>query len=92
MQLPIYPSPEPIVTLVETPHPISPYIAQAREATTETLGGARGYVEEGVSRWIGFERRVEREYIGQGDQILAKPRLTRSLQARSRASSPETKP
>ena len=50
-----------MVTLVETTHPISPYIAQARESTTEVLGGARGYVEEGVSRWIGFERRVERE-------------------------------
>ena len=53
--------PEPIVTLVETPHPISPYIAQARETTTEALSGARGYVEEGVSKWIGFEKRVERE-------------------------------
>ena len=50
-----------MVTLVETPHPISPYIAQAREATTDVLGGAKGYVEEGVSKWIGFEKRVERE-------------------------------
>lgn len=51
-----------MVTLVETPHPISPYIAQAREATTDVLGGAKGYVEEGVSKWIGFEKRVEREF------------------------------
>lgn len=50
-----------MVTLVETPHPISPYIANARIATTDVLGGARGYVEEGVSKWIGFEKRVERE-------------------------------
>jgi organizing structure protein 2 len=55
-----------MVTLVETPHPISPYIAQAREATTDVLGGARGYVEEGVSKWIGFEKRVERESTSQG--------------------------
>jgi organizing structure protein 2 len=52
-----------MVTLVETPHPISPYIAQAREATTDVLGGAKGYVEEGVSKWIGFEKRVERESL-----------------------------
>jgi organizing structure protein 2 len=52
-----------MVTLVETPHPISPYIAQARETTTDALSGARGYVEEGVSKWIGFEKRVEREFV-----------------------------
>lgn len=47
--------------LIETPHPISPYIAQAREATQGALGGAREYVQAGVSKWIGFEKRVERE-------------------------------
>jgi organizing structure protein 2 len=51
-----------MVQLVETPHPISPYIAQARETTTDALGGAREYVQAGVSRWIGFEKRVERGF------------------------------
>lgn len=50
-----------MVTLIETPNPLVPYIAQAREATTNVFGGAATYVEGGVSRWIGFERKVERE-------------------------------
>lgn len=62
IQLPIYPQPEPIVTLIETTHPISPYITQAREATQSAFSGAGEYVEGGVSRWIGFERKVEREF------------------------------
>ncbi|KAK8864482.1 hypothetical protein IAR55_001732 [Kwoniella newhampshirensis] len=62
-RLPIYPTPEsnPSVTLVETPKPLVPYIAQGREAVSGVLGEARGYVQTGVSRWITFERRVERE-------------------------------
>ncbi|KAL7421884.1 hypothetical protein Q5752_003656 [Cryptotrichosporon argae] len=60
-KLPIYPAPEPTLTLVETPHPLAPHIATAREATTGVLGQARDVVEQGVSRWIGFERKVEHE-------------------------------
>ena len=50
-----------MVTLIETPHPIAPYVGQARVALSQVLGGAGGYVSEGASRWITFERRVESE-------------------------------
>ncbi|WWD17212.1 hypothetical protein CI109_101650 [Kwoniella shandongensis] len=62
-RLPIYPTPEsnPTVTLVETPNPLVPYITQSRESVSGVLGEARGYVQTGVSKWITFERRVERE-------------------------------
>ncbi|KAI9639406.1 apolipo protein O-domain-containing protein [Dioszegia hungarica] len=60
-RLPIYADPEGSITLIETTHPISPYIAQARESTQSALAGASRYVEGGVSRWVGFERKVERE-------------------------------
>lgn len=61
MQLPIYPTKESEapVTLIEAPSQLVPYIAQAREATTEAFSGVGSYVETGVSKWIGFERRVE---------------------------------
>lgn len=60
-QLPIYATPEGSITLVETTHPISPYIAQARESTQSTLSSAATYVEGGVSKWVGVERKVERK-------------------------------
>ncbi|ORY32828.1 apolipo protein O-domain-containing protein, partial [Naematelia encephala] len=62
-KLPIYPSEDldAPVQLIETPHPLSPYIARARESTTSLFGGASEQVESGVKRWIGFERRVEHE-------------------------------
>jgi organizing structure protein 2 len=63
LQLPIYPTADADrpVTLIEAPHPLTPYIAQARETTTDALSGACKYVEAGVSKWIGFERKVESE-------------------------------
>ncbi|WWC62073.1 uncharacterized protein I303_104663 [Kwoniella dejecticola CBS 10117] len=62
-KLPIYPTSEsnPLITLVEKPNPLVPYIAQTREAVTGVLGDARGYLQSGVGSWIGFERRVEKE-------------------------------
>ena len=49
------------MTLIEVENPIVPYITQARVATTDAVSGASGYVREGVSRWIAFERKAERE-------------------------------
>ena len=46
---------------MESPHPLSPYVARARESVADGLSGLGGFVESGVSRWITFERRVERE-------------------------------
>ncbi|WVQ80733.1 hypothetical protein IAT38_002838 [Cryptococcus sp. DSM 104549] len=62
-KLPIYPTPEanPTITLVETHNPLVPYISQSREAVSGVLGDARSYVQTGVSKWITFERKVERE-------------------------------
>ncbi|WRT66463.1 uncharacterized protein IL334_003422 [Kwoniella shivajii] len=62
-KLPIYQTSEsnPIITLVEKPNPLVPYIAQGRETVTSVLADARGYLQSGVSSWIGFERRVEKE-------------------------------
>lgn len=41
-------------------NPLSEHIATARGATAEAVGSVRGVVEQGVSRWIDFERSVER--------------------------------
>ncbi|TYJ54147.1 hypothetical protein B9479_005245 [Cryptococcus floricola] len=62
-KLPIYPTPKhtPTVTLVETQNPIVPYITQSREAVSGVLGDAKGAVQGGVSKWISFERGIERE-------------------------------
>ncbi|OXC64604.1 hypothetical protein AYX13_06029 [Cryptococcus neoformans] len=62
-KLPIYPTPEhnPAITLVETHNPLVPYITQSRESVSNVLGDARTYVQSGVSKWITFERNVERE-------------------------------
>ncbi|WWC89226.1 uncharacterized protein L201_004144 [Kwoniella dendrophila CBS 6074] len=62
-KLPIYPTAEsnPLITLIEKPNPLVPYIAQSREAVTGVLKDARGYLQSGVGNWIGFERRVESE-------------------------------
>ncbi|EIW68080.1 hypothetical protein TREMEDRAFT_45042 [Tremella mesenterica DSM 1558] len=58
-KLPIYPRPEPPITLIEQQNPLTPYIAQGRESATSLFGGAAGYVKDGVGRWITFERKVE---------------------------------
>ncbi|TXT08986.1 hypothetical protein VHUM_02460 [Vanrija humicola] len=62
-QLPIYSSADEAkpVVLVETVNPLTEHITTAREATCNALGSARSVVEDGVSRWIGFERKVEGE-------------------------------
>ncbi|WWC70089.1 uncharacterized protein I206_104036 [Kwoniella pini CBS 10737] len=62
-KLPIYPTSEsnPLITLVEKPNPLVPYISQGREAVTGVLSEARGYLQSGVGSWIGFERSVEKE-------------------------------
>ncbi|KLT45444.1 hypothetical protein CC85DRAFT_223741, partial [Cutaneotrichosporon oleaginosum] len=62
-KLPIYENPndEGTVTLVVHHNPLSEHIATAREATAEAVGSVRGVVQQGVSRWIDFERSVERE-------------------------------
>ncbi len=64
-QLPIYPNPEndAPITLIDSPHPLSPYIARARESVAGALSGAGGHIGSGVSRWITFERRVEGEWL-----------------------------
>ncbi|ORX35784.1 apolipo protein O-domain-containing protein [Kockovaella imperatae] len=61
-KLPIYAeSSDRIVTLIEVGNPISPYVAQARTSLGDAFSGASDYVQNGVSRWITFERKVERE-------------------------------
>jgi len=49
------------VTLVEVDNPLTPYIAQARITTTDALASTSAVVKTGVSRWIDFERKAERE-------------------------------
>lgn len=46
---------------METHNPLVPYITQSRESVSNVLGDARTYVQSGVSKWITFERNVERE-------------------------------
>ncbi|WVN88389.1 uncharacterized protein L203_103596 [Cryptococcus depauperatus CBS 7841] len=62
-KLPIYPIPEhnPQITLVEAQNPLVSYVARSREAVNGILGEAKSSVQNGVSRWISFERSVERE-------------------------------
>ena len=63
-QLPIYPQEVDTVTLVVSPNPLVEHITTAREAASGVVGQARSVVESGVSRWIGLERSVEREWVG----------------------------
>ena len=49
------------MTLVEVDNPLTPYIAQARITTTDALASTSAVVKTGVSRWIDFERKAERE-------------------------------
>ncbi|EJF56807.1 hypothetical protein DICSQDRAFT_183610 [Dichomitus squalens LYAD-421 SS1] len=58
-KLPIYPTPEAEVILVETPSELEKQIAVARRAVTGTYLDARSRVQEVVSRWIGVEQAVE---------------------------------
>ncbi|KAK4683572.1 MICOS complex subunit MIC26, partial [Tremellales sp. Uapishka_1] len=68
-KLPIYPlavNNAPVV-LIETVSPLTPHIAKAREATTSVLVEARGYLQSGVGKWVGFERKVEGERAERAD-------------------------
>ncbi|KAM5543506.1 hypothetical protein V8D89_002757 [Ganoderma adspersum] len=58
-KLPIYPTPQPDVVLLETPSELEKQIAVARRAVTGTYLDARSRVQEVVSRWIGIEQAVE---------------------------------
>jgi len=60
-KLSIYPNPQPEIVLIEAPHPLAAHIKVAREHTTDALSGVRAQVESVVDKWVGFERRVERE-------------------------------
>lgn len=44
-------------------NPLAEHIATAREATAGVVGEGRAFVEKGVSRWIDFERSVERACV-----------------------------
>ncbi len=58
-QLPIYPTPEPELILVETPSELEKQIGVARRALTDTYLDAHARVQGVVSRWIGVEQAVE---------------------------------
>ena len=85
---------------MENPNPLAEHVGVARRATVNALGGATGYVQEGASRWITFERRVERELrVGPLPHAGSMPscRVGRAtnqaeVQAKSRVFSPATSP
>ncbi|RDX51735.1 hypothetical protein OH76DRAFT_1463125 [Lentinus brumalis] len=58
-KLPIYPTPEPELILVETPSELEKQIGVARRALTDTYLDAHARVQGVVSRWIGVEQAVE---------------------------------
>ena len=47
------------MTLVLHHNPLSEHIGVAREYTAGAVGEVRNVVQQGVSRWIDFERSVE---------------------------------
>ncbi|KAI0641347.1 apolipo protein O-domain-containing protein [Trametes meyenii] len=57
--LPIYPTPDPEVLLVETPSELERQIGVARQAATTTYLDAHARVQAVISRWIGVEQAVE---------------------------------
>ncbi|PWN45868.1 hypothetical protein IE81DRAFT_128712 [Ceraceosorus guamensis] len=58
-KLPIYPQPTPPVTLIETHTALEGHVGDARRALQSSFSDLKGYVQSGVSRWIGVERAVE---------------------------------
>ncbi|KAI8974850.1 apolipo protein O-domain-containing protein [Trametes punicea] len=58
-KLPIYPTPDPEIVLVETPSELEKKIGVARRAVIATYQDARDRVQSVVSRWIGVEQAVE---------------------------------
>ncbi|KAI0945819.1 hypothetical protein AcV7_009956 [Taiwanofungus camphoratus] len=59
-KLPIYPVPDPMIVLVETPSELEKQIGIARRAVTASYLDARAQVQGVVSRWIGVEQAVEK--------------------------------
>ncbi|OJT13708.1 MICOS subunit MIC26 [Trametes pubescens] len=59
LKLPIYPSPDSEVILVETPSELEKQIGVARRAVTTTYLDAHSRVQSVISRWIGVEQAVE---------------------------------
>lgn len=59
LKLPIYPSPDSEVVLVETPSELEKQIGVARRAVTTTYLDAHSRVQSVISRWIGVEQAVE---------------------------------
>jgi len=58
-QLPIYPSPQPDVVLLDTPSELEKYIGSARRKVTGVYTDAHAHVQGVVSQWIGIEHAVE---------------------------------
>ncbi|KAI0628586.1 apolipo protein O-domain-containing protein [Trametes polyzona] len=58
-KLPIYPTPDPEIILVETPSELEKQIGVARRAVTATYLDAHARVQNVISRWIGVEQAVE---------------------------------
>ncbi|CDO71079.1 hypothetical protein BN946_scf184844.g83 [Trametes cinnabarina] len=58
-KLPIYPTPDPEIILVETPSALEKQIGTARRAVTATYEDAHARVQNVISRWIGVEQAVE---------------------------------
>ncbi|KAI0761316.1 apolipo protein O-domain-containing protein [Trametes elegans] len=59
VKLPIYPTPDPEIVLVETPSELEKQIGVARRTVTATYEDAHARVQAVVSRWIGVEQAVE---------------------------------
>ncbi|EIW54815.1 uncharacterized protein TRAVEDRAFT_39308 [Trametes versicolor FP-101664 SS1] len=57
--MPIYPSPDSDVVLVETPSELEKQIGVSRRAVTTTYLDAHSRVQSVISRWIGVEQAVE---------------------------------
>lgn len=63
LQLPIYPQPQPPLTLIESPPPLTEHVRLARESTQHVLGGVKQHVDGVVSKWVRVERKVECESL-----------------------------
>ncbi|KII83788.1 hypothetical protein PLICRDRAFT_702358 [Plicaturopsis crispa FD-325 SS-3] len=90
----IYPAPDPIITLVETPSALELHIGTARRAIQATVADATTRVHGVVDRWIGVEHAVESrvkslidptEPLTPGVLYVGIATLTGSILARSRA-------
>ena len=62
VQLPIYPSSQPDVVLIETPSELEKQIGIGRRALTGTYEDAHARIQSVISKWIGVEQAVERTF------------------------------